>query len=380
MSGARINVLHCCYDDPDNPWVGGGGARRIFELYRHLLDTVDVTIATGAYPGAREGRFHGLGVLRLGNGRTYFGSRLTYVAAASQLLRTAHYDVAIVDHSAYAPVMIPSGRPVGMTVHHLTGPVARERWGRLGGAALARVERATLRRARVLSATSSATEQALRAILAPDVRIARVSSGVADEFFGLVRHEADYVAYVGRLDAVQKGLDVLLDAWALFCRSNLTTHLFIAGRGPHERILRAQAERLGLDTRVTFLGALANDARNTLLAGAACQVMPSRFEGFGIVAAEALAAGVPLIVSDDPSLREIVGGPDAGVVVPRGDVDALAGALQRLLLDGAGRIRLSARGKARAEQFRWRVVADAHIEYLHSIIAAGGRSGYQSRA
>jgi glycosyltransferase involved in cell wall biosynthesis len=365
---ARLRVLHCCYDDPDNPWVGGGGARRVFDLYRHLGDRVDATIATGSYPGARASDRDGLRVCRLGLPRPYALSRFTYTVAAARLLRRGGYDAAVVDYSAYAPVRIPRDRAVGITVHHLTGPVGRARWGSAIGSVIDRNERATLRGARIVSATSAATAQALRSIVGGATRIVRVASGVDDRFFAIERRSGNYVLYVGRLDASQKGVDLLLDAWAQV-PEELRARLVIVGRGPDEALLKARAASLGVVGSVEFAGAISNEARNALMAGAACQVVPSRFEGFGIAAAEALAAGVPLVVSDDPALLEIAG-EGAAVTVPREDPAALAKAIAQLLRDPSMRALLTRRARQRAEEFRWPAVAEAHLAYLCEIVAA----------
>jgi len=365
---SRLRVLHCIYDDPANPWVGGGGSRRAFDLYRHLRDDVDATILTGNYPGASSEPVDGIQVIRAGAAQPYAWSRVTYAAAASRMLRSLDYDVAVVDHSAYTPIVIPRDRAVGTIVHHLTGPVARERWGAASGAALGWMERRLVARSRVFSATSAASKSALEQFIEEDATIMRVSSGVSDHLFDLRRHDDGFVLYIGRLDVKQKGIDVLLDAFAIVARRAPAATLRIAGRGPDDAWLRARVESLGIGSAVRFLGGVSDAVRDDLLAGAAFQVVPSRFEGFGIAAAEALAAGVPLIVSDDPALVEIV--QDCGRVVARDDARALAEAMLALLGDDEGRRRLSVAGRASAERFRWNAVARAHLEFLLRVRSA----------
>jgi glycosyltransferase involved in cell wall biosynthesis len=366
-----LKVLHCIYDDPANPWVAGGGAVRVMELYRHLAGRVDATVATGNYPDAHDETIDGVRYVRLGAPSPYAWSRVTYSAAANRLLRTAEYDAAVFDFSTYTPLFVPTNRPVGITVHHVTGPSADERWGRVLGRGIRRMERAMIGRASRLSATSTATYELLQPLKRPGVEVDMVYAGVPDELFELPHREQDYVLYFGRIDVVHKGLDTLLQAFALVSRERPGLVLKMAGRGKDADRVRQMARELGIERNLEMLGAVPEDERRKLFTGALVQLMPSRFEGFGMVAAEAMAAGVPLIATAAGSLPEVVG--DGGVLVPTGDAPALAAALRTLLDDAAERASLGAAARASAERFRWNTVADAHLGFLQRI-ALGARA------
>jgi glycosyltransferase involved in cell wall biosynthesis len=373
----KPRVLHVIYDDPANPWVAGGGAVRVFELYRHLAPDVEATVATGSYPGARDETMDGVRYLRLGAAGPYAWSRLTYARAANSLLRSAEYDAAVFDFSTYTPVFVPFDRPAGITVHHVSGPTARERWGPVLAPAIGRLETSMIRRAARLSATSLATRDLLR-VIAPGVPIDMVYAGVPDELFDLPRRPEGYLLYFGRLDVFQKGLDTLLQAFALLIRQRPELELRIAGRGKDAERVAAMSRELGIDRNVRMLGAVSEAQRQALFAGAAVQLMPSRFEGFGMVAAEAMAAGVPLVAAAAGSLPEVVDAPRGGVTVPAGDAAALAAAAARLLDDRAAREALSASARVSAERFRWNAVAADHLQFIHRI--AEGRPASRSRA
>jgi len=365
----KLRVLHAIYDDPQNPWVAGGGAVRVHEIYRRLTDRVSATVATGSFPGARDETLDGVRYLRLGARGPYAWSRVTYAAAANRLLRTAEYDAAVFDFSSYTPIFMPRGRPSGITVHHVTGPSARERWGPVLAPALSGLEKAMIRRARRLTATSTATHDLLRAIVAPGVPIDLVYAGVPGELFHLARNPERYLLYFGRLDVIQKGLDTLLEAVALIAAKRPEVELRIAGRGKDMERVRSMARELGIERNVRLLGAVSEAERQRLFAGAAVQLMPSRFEGFGMVAAEAMAAGVPLVAAAAGSLPEVVDAPHGGVLVPPADPRALASATERLLDDDAARETLSASARVSAERFRWEMVADRHFEFLTRLAA-----------
>lgn len=368
-------VLHVIYDDPSNPWVGGGGAVRAREIYKRLAGRVDVTIATGNFPGAGDGIIDGIPYIRLGASRPYAWSRLTFGRQVTRLLRTASYDAAIFDFSGYSPVFLPRDRPTGVTVHHTSEPTARHRWGSVLSLALGKVERAMMRRARRASATSLASKETIESI-APDMPIDMVAAGVPEELFSLERKPQDFLLYFGRLDIFHKGLDVLLESIALIAREKPGVELKIAGRGKDADRVAELARSLGIAKNVTLVGAVSDAERNALFAGAVLQLMPSRFEGFGLAAAEAMAAGVPLIASDVGSLPEVVDSPRGGRLVPSENPRALADATLALLDNPVERQSLSVSARESARRFRWSVVADAHLRFIEHIAAtASPKSG-----
>lgn len=367
-----LRVLHCIYDDPANPWVGGGGAVRVRELYRRLTHEVEATVLTGNYPRARAEMIDGIRYRRLGAQRPYAWSRWTYSRAATRLLTHAAYDAAVFDFSTYTPIRVPRRRPVGITVHHITGATAATRWGRWLGSGIARLERAMLRRAGCLSATSGATLAQLEAILAPGTCLVQVGAGVPDELFCVQRRERNYLLYFGRLDWFQKGLDTLLDAAALIVREHPELELRIAGRGKDADRVRERIRSLGLDRNVRLFSAVTDAQRLELFAGAIVVLMPSRFEGFGMVAAEAMAAGAPVVAASAGSLPEVVAPPAGGRLVPAGDAAALAEAVTRLLDAPEEREEISRSARASAERFRWDEVARRHLDFLHCIAQQTG--------
>ncbi|GAA2349270.1 glycosyltransferase family 4 protein [Dactylosporangium salmoneum] len=156
------------------------------------------------------------------------------------------------------------------------------------------------------------------------------------------------VAVLGR----HKGHDVLVEAlaglpgeWTCVCAGAVERDpAFVAG-------LRARIDAAGLDGRLTLAGPLAGAALDALYAGADLLVHPSRGETYGMVAAEALARGIPVLATTAKGLPDAVGrAPDGtvpGLLVPPGDPGALASALRRWLADPALRRRLRAAALAR---------------------------------
>jgi glycosyltransferase involved in cell wall biosynthesis len=141
---------------------------------------------------------------------------------------------------------------------------------------------------------------------------------------------APVVLAVGRHQA-QKGFDLLLRAWTDVAAAMSEARLRIVGGGPLERELKALATELGIDASVEWLAP--TDRIEALYREASVFVLSSRYEGMPLALLEAQALGVPAVSFDCPTgPREIVGA-DTGMVVPGGDVRALATALLKLLRD-----------------------------------------------
>jgi glycosyltransferase involved in cell wall biosynthesis len=148
----------------------------------------------------------------------------------------------------------------------------------------------------------------------------------------------------------RKGFDVLIAALATL--ADLPWRLTIAGdrtRNPAVAArLDADIARHKLGQRVEVLGAVSDGRIFALYSGADVFVLASRFEGYGMAYAEALAHGLPVIGTTGGATPETVP-PDAGILVPPDDVAALAGALRRLIVDRGERERLAAAARTAAE-------------------------------
>jgi starch synthase len=160
----------------------------------------------------------------------------------------------------------------------------------------------------------------------------------------------------GRIDLKRKGLDVLLQAWALVLdRVDQTAHplhLYILGNGNDHAAFSALLKQHAMPS-VTWLDSYINDRSliASWLKAADLYVFPSRHEGFPVAPIEALACGLPLIASDAPGIPDILahGADSGGIMVPKNDVEALAKALQLVLEDDNLRISLGKNAQTRAE-------------------------------
>jgi glycosyltransferase involved in cell wall biosynthesis len=166
------------------------------------------------------------------------------------------------------------------------------------------------------------------------------------------------ILFVGRL-VERKGVTHLIEAVRRLPPES-RPRLTVIGDGPERASLEAQTARDGLGDRVTIRGRVSEAELKDAYASSDVLVLPSILdtrgdtEGLGVVLLEAMSYGVPVIGSNLGGITDIVRDGETGLLVPPGDPDALAGALQRLALDSTLAGRLGEAGRARvAGAFGW---------------------------
>lgn len=181
-----------------------------------------------------------------------------------------------------------------------------------------------------------------------------------------------YLLYAGTVEP-RKNLDLLLDAWEALRRENAATPPLLVA-GPDGWGSRRTLQRMsGLaELGLRRLGHLERADLVAVIQAATVFVFPSLYEGFGLPAAEAMACGVPVMVSNTSSLPEVVG--DAGLQFDPEDPADLAGLLRGALdapelLAAAG-----ARGLDRAASFTWKRSAELHAETFRRALAERTRT------
>jgi glycosyltransferase involved in cell wall biosynthesis len=174
----------------------------------------------------------------------------------------------------------------------------------------------------------------------------------------------------------RKGYDILVAALADLAHSSW--HLTIAGDRTRSRdaaqALDADIARLGLKERITFTGAVAPERLALLYGAADVFVLPSRFEGYGMAYAEAIAHGVPVVGTRAGAVPDTV--PEgAGVLIPPDDVAALVAVLRRLIDDATERERLSRGARAAAATYpTWEESAELFARALDHVSAGIGEA------
>ena len=261
----------------------------------------------------------------------------------------------------HAPtLMVPpvrTGAALVVTVHDVVPWTHPETLTSHGVAFHHRMAHRAAAEAAVIVTPTEAVAVRVRELLAPRGPVHVVPPGVPlmpEPRDGPQRREArglsrPYVLFVGTAEP-RKGLDVLVTALTRPTLADLDL-VVVGPEGWGDADVGEMSRRAKVSDRVHVTGRVEDADLAALYAGARALAMPSRAEGFGFPVVEAMAHGVPVVVSADPALTEVAG--EAGEVVPVGDADALAEALAQAAAGGSGRELRVAQGRARAAQFDW---------------------------
>jgi alpha-1,3-rhamnosyl/mannosyltransferase len=302
--------------------------------------------------------------------------RFARVAAETTWLAARTRGVDLVHHAGgTAPPL--RGAPYVLTVHDLQPLERRATHGAVKRAYLGMAIPPSVRAARLVGAPSEFVRRSLLSRVGIDpARVRVIPHGVdvlaeatpAEVITQRYRLDGPVVLYPA-ITYPHKNHAVLIDAFAAVVAAHPDALLVLpGGRGGEEDRVRAQVQRLGLSDRVRRTGRISAADIAGLYRAAAVVAVPSRYEGFGLPAAEAMAYGAPLVAAAATALPEVVG--DAGVLVDPDDVAGWASAINDLLEHPRQRDRLAAAGRKRVERFSWAANAAAHADLYRAAVSS----------
>jgi glycosyltransferase involved in cell wall biosynthesis len=309
-------------------------------------------------------------------------------ALAARLRAGARYDVVHdVQSLGYGLLGIRAlGLPVVTTVHHPLTVDRATSFGRdrtlreaLGTWEFYPVEMqgfVARRLERVFTSSEVSARRIERDFRVRPERLAMVANGLDTELFspdpGVAKAPAELLC-VGRASDPNKGVRTLIGALARLPEAVTLTLV-----DDPQSEARRWAHEAGCAGRLTITGRVETAELVHLYRRATLVVVPSRFEGFGLPAAEAMACGTPVVATDAGALPEVVGAGGGGVLVPRDDADALAKAVRSLLEQPEARRALAGRARSRVEAaYAWPRVAERTAAEYRRVVAehAAARGG-----
>lgn len=334
----------------------GGAEKQLLSIVDGLTDRgfgVDVAYLKGDGELAEEFRRAGSSVVRIGIRADAdplgFGRLVRHLARNEYDIVHGHLFHGNVYGVAAAAL---AGVPHVVSSKHNDPPFWRRRpWRTIHNLTLSRVDR-------VLPISDNVREYLLDATAVDPAKVRTIRYGydpapfdeVSERTVARTRREfVDDGALVGTVARLteQKNLETLLRAFGTVRETRHDAHLAVVGRGEREGALRELAADLGLGNAVTFTGF--RDDVPALMHAFDVFALPSKWEGFGVVFLEAMAAGTPVVASNVSAIPEVVADGETGYLVRPTDDAALAGAIDRLLADPDEAERMGRRGRRRLE-------------------------------
>ena len=248
--------------------------------------------------------------------------------------------------------------PCVLTLHDLAwvdGAVS----GRLHSRAyFGALQRQVARRAdRIATDSDASRARVVQALGVAPSHVAVTGAGIDESWFAVPRSPADppFFLSVGTVEE-RKDLVTAVRALALLPGHRLVS---VGPHAPYARRVRAEARAAGVEDRVELRGFVDDATLEALYAQARALVFPSRYEGFGLPPLQALAAKLPVVASDIPVLREVLG--DCALYARPGDPGSFADGLRAASRGDAGLRELTERGQMHARGFTWNAVAERMV-------------------
>jgi glycosyltransferase involved in cell wall biosynthesis len=355
-----MKILHIIYDDLKNPWLGGGGAYRTFEIYRRFGKKYEITVLTGNYPGS-QGReiIDNITYLRLGLPLNYLVSRISFSCRVFIHLIFNKTDVVVEDYTAFSPCfsfVFSSTRTVIASLQNIHSRKSAKGKGFFKSVSAIVFDKLAFNGFRYFTGVSPhlveiTGKKARKAVINRFVGV-----GIDERLYSIERRpfkgEKSYILYMGRMEIYQKGLDVLLKAFAGLAGS---FRLVLAGGGVDTEKIKSIAKEYGIIDRLEISGRYSREQQIVLLSHSLFVVMPSRFEGYPLVPLEAMASGNAFVGTRIPGSIEVVS--DKGILVEKDEPELLKNAMLSLCSNPDLRCKYELAGREFSRTFTWEKVS-----------------------
>lgn len=372
-----------------HPELGGGAELRTWELAKRFADQgVEVTILT-TWPSEMQGpsRTENVdfvylplsSIARSGSARLgFFLPRIQYFLSRSSVFRdlicdhrpdVVHFDLSpfynIYSHSLCGSLNLPTIA----TIHNLRGSLGHwiESYGPMGIAGL--FEERAIREGSVAFDRIISPSKWLRDSLLSDLpehAVHWIPNGVDIVRFRPSEIKTDNdengrfeILSVGRFVKL-KGYETLIRSLARLINRGMKVHLTLVGSGPELAPSKELSRQLGIAESVSFIGRVPHEEMAQIYQQADAFVLPSFTEGMSLAVLEAMSSGLPIIATDIPANREVLGG--AAIFVPPGNVSEFDNAIMKLVTDSEKRRSLALGTRNRAVGlFSWDLLAEREL-------------------
>lgn len=374
-----MKILHLIYDDIHNNWLGGGGARRVVEIYKRFPDYVKVTVITGNYKGAKHNyKIGNIKFKRVGLNWSYLISRFTYSLFVPLYLLFGKYDIIVDDYSAHSPTFsfLFAKKPVIGSFQNFHSLVNYQHFGKVVGFITKILDNLFVRKFKYIISVSPYLKnyfiEKKRKWRQKNFVVKYIGVGIDDRLFRIKSFPPNkkkrYILYLGRIDIFQKGLDILLQAFKLVLIKEKNLKLVIAGTGKDLHRLRKLVREVGVSKNIKILGWVSDKKKFELLQNAVLVCMPSRFEAFPVLPIEAMALGTPIIATKIEGIKEIITNNKTGILIPKENHIELARKILFILNNKELQKRLNINAQKEARKYNWFSVSRKFFNFYKNIL------------
>jgi glycosyltransferase involved in cell wall biosynthesis len=363
-----MKILSIQYGNINNPYSHGGLAHLLKETFERMTPRQQITCFTGLLPDRSQStEINGIKYIRKGLSRNKYINRLSFSLINSMFKPVKDFDLVLIPWDRYAPVLIDSIEkcPVILELNLDFFSIASKL------KAFEPITRYFLKRNLKKSKYIISACEALKKIAAQYTKNARLfevfPGGVAEEFlkYPVDPESEKYLLYIGRLDISHKGIDILLESYNA---ANIDLPLVIAGDGIDKIKVENLVKDTGLNNKVKTVGWVQGREKLELIGHCLAVCVPSRVEGWGIVASEAAAMGKPVIGTKVVGLEEAVIDGKTGILVPKDNIEEFSRAIKLLVKSKEMRRRLGKYAREIARQFTWEKIAARREDFFYRVI------------
>ena len=363
-----MKILSIQYGNIDNPYSHGGLAHLLKETFERMTPHHHITCFTGLLRGrATSTEINGIKYIRRGLSRNKYINRLSFSLINSMFKPVKDFDLVLIPWDRYAPVLIDPVEkcPVILELNldffsiasklKVFEPITRYFLKR------------NLKKSRYIISACEALKK-IASQYTKNVRLFEVfPGGVAEEFlkYPVDPESEKYLLYIGRLDISHKGIDILLESYKA---ANIDIPMVIAGDGIDKIKVENLVKKSGLNNKVKTVGWVQGREKFELLSHCLAVCIPSRVEGWGIVATEAAAMGKPVIGTKVVGLEEAVLDGKTGILVPKDNIEEFSRAIKLLVKNKELRRSLGKYARETARQYTWEKIAARREDFFYRVI------------
>jgi glycogen(starch) synthase len=361
----KLHIVFLDFDDLRNSLLGAGQAKSTFEVGRRLVQKGHrVTVISSRFPGYTDRWEEGLYYKHIGIGSKKIRlNNIFYILSLPFTVRRLKADIILECFTAPISALMT---PLWTKIPVVAKPTSfeAERFAKLYHLPFAWVERFGCRFYKYFIPANPYHEEKMR-LYNPKIISNLIPEGVEDNFLQIKKGKAKHILFLGRIDISQKGIDLLLEAYAKVS-DKIRWPLVIAGNGPDENKVRLLIKKYNLDNKVKMIGPTYGEKKIKAMSEALFVTIPSRHEGFCLFALEALATGLPLVTFAIPGISWT--SKKATFRAKPFIVEEYAGLLRKAATDKDLIIKMGCSARQFARQFTWEKVIDNLEKFIFKIL------------